>query len=297
MGRAHEVSLSSTRVSADEQLLALLDEEGADEATLYVKGFLGRGEAPDHFEPWLACHADLQTSHAWAARAMGYRWPSGSLLPRSILALGAVKGAWDLYRIARGVRRAARLSHWGALVAEELVLGTAHCGHQYVLATRSARTRADELATTLRDLRETHRYVRVVGHSLGCSHVIEAAALLDPAGRPDEIHLCAPACREDDVGGKLPRLAREQTFLYHTHKDRVLELGFAPLARGRALGQTGPSRAYAGMSALDVGGHFDFWVHNEYPKRFASLVALALNEPGLRAGCKGHQIASECEDD
>jgi hypothetical protein len=55
--------------------------------------------------------------------------------------------------------------------------------------------------------------------------VIESAASLPPEQRPDEIHLCAPAVRENDVAEKLPSLARGATYLYYTEKDRVLELG------------------------------------------------------------------------
>ena len=71
---------------------------------------------------------------------------------------------------------------------------------------------------------------------------------------------------------KLAGLARGATYLYFTEKDRVLDLGFAPLARGRALGVTGPLRDYPGLCALDVSEKFDFRVHAEYKRRFARLV-------------------------
>ncbi len=67
-------------------------------------------------------------------------------------------------------------------------------------------------------------------------------------------------------------LARGTTYLYYTEKDRVLDLGFTPLARGRALGLVGPRRDYAGLRALDVSESFDFWVHREYKHRFSGLV-------------------------
>ena len=255
------------------KLLELRPPRGGDgEVTLYVKGFLGRGEQPDHFDRWLTCHEDLEATRGWGGHALGYQWPSGSLLPRPVAALGALKGAWDVFRILRNVRRAVKLSHWGAMVAEELVLVTAHFVHQYVVASRSAEERADDQAALLRGLAERHPRVRVVAHSLGCRHVIEGVSRLAPGLRPHEIHLCAPACREDDVAEKLPALAREGTFLYYTDKDRVLDLAFTPLARGRALGFCGPRGDYAGLTALDVGEHFDFWVHGEYKNRFARLV-------------------------
>ena len=47
------------------------------EVTVYVKGFLGRGERPDHFGSWLAGHRELESSRGWGPRAYGYSWQSG----------------------------------------------------------------------------------------------------------------------------------------------------------------------------------------------------------------------------
>ncbi len=254
------------------KLVSLRDGAADGEITLYVKGFLGRGEEPDHFERWLASHDALVRSHGWGEAARGYHWPAGRLVPRAVVALGSAKFAWDLFRVARNVRQAARIGHWGALVAEEAGLAAAHFVTQFVLASRSARERAEDFAAELRALAESGRRVRVVAHSLGCRHVIEAVSTLEPAQRPHEIHLCAPACREDDVAEQLPRLARQGTCLYHTEKDRALDLAFTPLARGRALGFCGPRRGYGGLTAFDVSEHFDFWVHAEYKNRLARIV-------------------------
>ncbi len=242
------------------------------EVTLYVKGFLSRGEAPEQFGAWLACHEVLESRAGWAPGALGYAWSSGSLLPWPAAALGGLKGAWDVFRILRNLRRTARLGHWGMLAAEEALLVTAHFVHQYVAASRSARANAEAQAEQLRRLAERHERVRVVAHSLGCRHVIEAVSRLPRRLRPHEIHLCAPACREDEVASRLPRLARESTRLYYTARDRVLDLAFTPLARGRALGFSGPQTRYAGLTALDVSDRFEFWVHGEYKNRFADLV-------------------------
>lgn len=245
---------------------------GDTEVTLYVKGFLGRGEEPDHFDAWLESHDALERSHGWSPRALACQWPSGELLPRSLAAIGAVKGAVDVVRIVRHVRRAVRLAAVGALVAEELALVAAHFLYQYVVATRNAAERAEDFAAHLDQLASEHARVRVVAHSLGCRHVIEGVSLLDPERRPTEIHLCAPACREQDVADKLDALARGRTWLYYTRKDRVLDLAFTPIARGRALGLVGTEREYADLAAVDVGGDFDFWVHAEYARRLAQLV-------------------------
>jgi hypothetical protein len=241
------------------------------EVTLYVKGFLGRGEKPGHFDRWLACHETLEESHGWGPHAVGYHWPSGGFgkLPA---VLGAAKGAIDVVRVLRNVRRAASLGHVGFIVGEQLLMISALFAHQYLTASRNARELADEQAAHLRALAEQGAEVRVVAHSLGCRQVIEAASCLPPELRPEEIHLCAPAVREDDVAEKLAGLARGSTFLYYTEKDRVLDLGFTPLARGRALGLAGPREAYRRLTALDVSEQFDFFVHGEYKLRFCRLV-------------------------
>jgi hypothetical protein len=254
--------------------LRLMVPTGADdhEVTVYVKGFLGRDEKPDHFDRWLACHATLVESHGWGAAAHGYPWQSGRLLPGSVVAMGSAKLALDVARVVRNLSRAARLGFVGMRVGEGLALIGAHLVYQYVTASRSALEQAGDQAAHLRRLAAEERRVRVVAHSLGCRHVIEAVSQLEAARRPHEIHLCAPACREKDVAEKLSGLAQERTYLYYTNKDRMLELVFTPLARGLALGFTGPQRDYDRLVAVDVGEHFRFRVHGEYKNRLSMLV-------------------------
>jgi hypothetical protein len=211
-------------------------------------------------------------SHGWGAAAVGYHWQSGRIVPGPVVAMGSAKLAWDVVRVVRNLRRAARLGFLGILVGEELALIGAHFVHQYVMAARSAREQAGDQAAHLRELAAEGRRVRVVAHSLGCRHVIEAVSQLEAACRPHEIHLCAPACKENDVVEKLSALAQERTYLYYTNKDRVLELVFTPLARGRALGFNGPQRDHDRLVAVDVGEHFDFRVHGEYKNRLSMLV-------------------------
>lgn len=242
------------------------------EVTVYVKGFLTRGEKADHFEHWLACHMALVKSHAWGAKALGYHGLSGNF-SKLALTVGAMKGAVDFVRVVRNVRRAVSLANVGLIVGEQVLTICALFVHQYLAASRNAQDLAEQCASHLAALTESGARVRVVAHSLGCRQVIEAVSHLSPQLRPEEIHLCAPAVREQDVAAKLPLLAQRATYLYYTEKDRVLDLGFTPLARGRALGYTGPGESYAGLTALDVSEQFDYFVHGEYKTRFAQLVA------------------------
>jgi hypothetical protein len=244
---------------------------GDREVTVYVKGFLARGEKADHFERWLDCHKGLEQSHAWGRPAFGYQWPSGGI-GKVAATLGAAKGVVDFVRVVRNVRRAVSLGNLGMIVGEQVLTVSALFVHQYMTATRNAQALAAQFATQLGTLAEGDARVRVVAHSLGCRQVIEAVSSLAPELRPEEIHLCAPAVREDDVAEKLGSLARGTTYLYYTEKDRVLDLGFTPLARGRALGYSGPKQDHVGLVALDVSEQFDFFVHGEYKARFGRLV-------------------------
>lgn len=250
---------------------------GDDEVTIYVKGFLARGEDPDHFGAWLACHRDLHVRQGWGPRAQGYSWPSGRIesVPVPLVTTGAI--AWNLIRMVRGVGRFNLFSHVGWLAGEQAVQLVARFISQYIAAARSATERAAALAEELDALARRGARVRLVAHSLGCLQVIEAVARLDPSSRPFSIHLCAPACREDQVAGKLPSLAADRTHLYHTTGDLVLETAFRVMSWGRALGAVGPYADYVGVEAIEVGEHFDFWVHSEYKNRFPRFAAA---EPG-----------------
>ena len=249
-------------------MLALTRSRPEDrEVTVYVKGFLARGEKPEHFDPWREGHRRLVASRDWGPRAHGYCWPSGrARIP--IPKVAAAKVVWDAVQFARIAKRVGIASNVGLAVTEQVGLVALSFARQYVAASRSATERAHRLGARLTALSERYTHVRVVAHSLGCRHVIEAVAGLAPRHRPDEIHLCAPASLEADVADKLPRLARRRTWLYFTPDDLVLAAAFRLLARGSALGAAGPRRDYARLTSLDVGDHFGFWVHGEYKHRF-----------------------------
>jgi pimeloyl-ACP methyl ester carboxylesterase len=251
-----------------DHLVPLTEATPGDEVTVYVKGFLARGESPERFDHWSAGHRSIVETHGWSPFALGYHWESGQLRKLALPIAGGAKVAWDVYRLVRHARRIAPLTAAGWFVAEQ---GAALCVRfvgQFIEARRYAIERADDLAACFESLASRHRRVRVVAHSLGCRQVIEAAARLPRGQRPHEIHLCAPACLESEVREKLPRLAREQSILYFTRLDLVLESSFRVMSQGRAMGAAGLEGDYPGLRGLDVSDQFDFWVHTEYKNRF-----------------------------
>ena len=103
-----------SREQARERLVSLA-RSGIDdpEVTVYVKGFLGRGEEPDHFGDWLASHRDLVDTQGWGPRAHGFCWESGRLERLPLPAASFTKLAYDVYRRLRHARGLALLGSLG----------------------------------------------------------------------------------------------------------------------------------------------------------------------------------------
>ncbi len=253
-----------------DHLISLTDSTADDdEVTIYVKGFLGRGESPEHFDSWTAVHRSLVETHDWSRFALGYHWDSGHLQKLAPPIASGAKMAWDIYKLVRHARRIAPLATAGWFLAEQAATLSVRFVAQFIQARRQAATRAEDLAQCFQSFASHDRRVRVVAHSLGCHQVIEAAARLPENQRPHEIHLCAPACLEGEVRDILPHLAREQSFIYFTELDQVLDISFRVMSQGRAIGAAGLEADYPGLRTLDVSEEFGFWVHTEYKNRFA----------------------------
>jgi hypothetical protein len=256
-------------------MIPLSDADANEEVTIYVKGFLARGETPAHFDSWYTGHTQLVESHGWAPYALGYQWDSGKLQKLALPVASAAKTIYDIYRFIRHTRSFAPVAAAGWFVAEQAAVISARFVGQFLEARRQASARAEDLASRLSDLSAQHSRVRVVAHSLGCLQTVEAAALLAPEVRPHEIHLCAPACLEVDVADKLDAVAREVSYVYYTKLDHVLDLSFRAISQARAIGASGLEGDYAGLTLVDVSHAFDFWVHTEYKNRFGDIAMLA----------------------
>jgi len=266
----------------DSSRLISLATPASDEVTVYVKGFLGSGEDPEHFESWHRGHRALVESRGWGAGAHGWGWSSGSWFTVPVPVASGAKLAVDVYRAVRYARVAALGATVGLAVAE---IGARFLA-QYLAAERRAAADAEALAEELDRLAAEHRYVRVVAHSLGCRQVVEAAARLPASRRPSEVHLCAPALVERDVAHLLPNLA-ERSYVYYSPKDLVLSLAFPIVAWERPLGVVPPEAEYASLTAIDVTEHFGFRVHGEYKNRFAAFAATPLSTMRAAAPCNG----------
>ena len=232
---------------------------------MYIKGFLGRDEAPHSFETWLDAHNHTH----WRGDIAGWRWESGSvtglsnLFPAPILALPAATAM---------LARRLPFSPTGiaTTTAAEAALLVARYYTQYQNALKNAARDAELLAKFLRSARGSHGLVRVVAHSLGCKLYLRAASLLSDTEMPDHVHLCAPAVSEGEAREILARgCAARAARLYWTDRDMVLQTVFRLVESGNsALGTCGVDGQYPRLFVKDVGKHFGVVVHTDYVNQF-----------------------------
>jgi hypothetical protein len=64
-------------------------------------------------------------------------------------------------------------------VAVDVGIHATRLAYQFSIANQESHDRAEMLAWRLLDLRRKYDYLRVVGHSLGCRHIVEACSLMN----------------------------------------------------------------------------------------------------------------------
>lgn len=266
-------------------------KDGRREATLYVKGFLQNGENELHFNRWLLQHDIISKSpgSTWSSETVyGYRWENGKMPLHFRLPVPHVTLAQTFIKYLSVSRRSGSLlinplsilspTFLLTSAAQDLALLTANLYYEFTRALENATTRAEALAETLHHLKREHDYVRVVSHSIGSLHALQAAALMRDSERPDAMHLCAPACTEAEVEAVLKRgpTATATTHIYFSKSDYLLSYMYKIQNLGRgggsAIGSHGLKEKYPYVLATDVSNHFDLFVHTQYSDRFYRFV-------------------------
>ncbi|KAF0852659.1 conserved uncharacterized mitochondrial protein [Andalucia godoyi] len=234
------------------------------ELTIYCRGFL----SSDRFQDWIITHDRLVQMHGWSKKAVGWTWPSGRVLPIPPL----LPPLPVLYKPAV------------LTVATALMIG-GQIWLQWVLSQQRAVERARDLAEQLTLLRPHFDRIRIVSHSLGCRHVVEACLLLEPNVRPDYLHLCAPAFHDDDMLVRWSEVARRKTIVYYTPKDMLLQTVYRTFNKARVPFGIAPPETFRTdvfqsnrYQSVKVCDHFDLWVHQAYQKRFANFAVNDLGE-------------------
>ncbi|KAI8065730.1 hypothetical protein BC940DRAFT_240795 [Gongronella butleri] len=190
----------------------------------------------------------------------------------------------------RHLRFPSPASIFGAL-AIDAGLHMGRLAYQFHVATKESHERAETLAFRLLQLREKYDKIRLVGHSLGCRHIVEACSLLTLRDRPNEIHLCAPALVRNDI---LPMVAvgsggigQQNTMIYYSHKDVTLGVLFRALVAGdQAIGEIGLPDEPLDPSVLmidasrSLGGYY-VGSHTDYADKFHFMCAATPTNPPL----------------
>eukprot|EP00736_Rhodelphis_marinus_P014417 Rmarinus@m.9698 len=240
------------------------------EITIYVKGFLSEGEQPADYKKWFTSHQTLISTHDWGDVAFGYCWNTGDYKTKYYATVGI--GLLRLYRtISEGVALLSPAT-LAVAAAQDLAFNVGRLIYQYRLAESNAKEHASHLSEVIKRMRPICDKIRIVAHSLGCKKTIEAATMLDPSDRPDELHLCAPAVCEHEILDLLPKLARDHTYIYYNPGDMVLATSFRVMTRGyTAVGQSGLVSGVRSpkFTMVSTEGHFGFWIHQAYALPFS----------------------------
>jgi hypothetical protein len=244
----------------------------AGEVTLYVKGFLARGESANDFREWFASHSLLCDSKRlnWQPNATAFRWQNGDLPIPLPLVSGALLG----YKLLRLKSTVIKLTPAGLLASAgvDVALYAGMLATEYYKAEKSLDEQSLLLAENLLRLNAQHAKVRVVAHSLGCRLLHHAIQSIPPETRPHEVHLLAPAFVEDEVGPFLDSMAQNSVSVYHNQDDYILSLLYTGVTGGsQAVGCAGLQSKYNKVSTLDTSPYFSWLVHTEYRNKFHSF--------------------------
>jgi hypothetical protein len=115
-----------------------------------------------------------------------YSWPSGS--PSSHIPIPLASLSSTAYLVAKNFKHLKNLRlptpiSIASALTLDVGLHAARLAFQFSTATKESHERAEMLAWRLLDLRRKNEYLRVVGHSLGCRHIVEACSLMSPEER------------------------------------------------------------------------------------------------------------------
>lgn len=274
-----------------------------------------------HFQYWKQSHQILtqKESHMWNDDAYGWDWSNGrfphqltysfqvqkqeheklkaegkiaasdgyafnplSYIPLPVTTLALV--ATQLFTLLFRGRLPWRIINPSVLLATVLqdIAFTVVVGY---LEFRQANFNAKQYAHLLRDeilkLSQQYEKLRIVAHSLGAKHAVEAIKLLNVMERPFEVHLCAAALTENDYkdlfteGLANRKDPKHMAYSYWSEQDYLLKILF-PITTGGdiPIGCADLNSSYETLQSIHVDvEHFPKFynqaiVHNSYNSHF-----------------------------
>lgn len=248
-----------------------------------------------HFQFWKTSHHILvqRQSHLWSENVYGWEWPNGrfphqfnfskkqkedleshhihvddvriqtQFNPLSYIPVPVTTLTTICYQIANVLyKRSFRVTPtlFLASLLNDVAL-TAVSGYlEFQQANKNALEYSHLFTTQLSELRNKYDYVRVVAHSLGAKHAIEAIKQLPKEERPDEVHLCAAAVSEKSVQEiflegltNAKSNGEKRTYHYWNENDYLLSYIFRTITMGEvAIGSSELLGSYKSIMSLNV---------------------------------------------
>lgn len=291
----------TTTVRKNGRLIPLIEmNQRQKKITIYIKGFLSRGEEIRDFTNWRNSHYQ---NIIWEPGCFGYAWQNRHFkshfdhvipdkmkdfrqkipaigrqiipLPVMTMGLGLGKIGYSFYLRKR------YLNPWMFIGTGMIDLGLIgqQIYTQYYRAKENAITHASLFTQQLRQLRKTypHAKIRVVAHSLGCKLALRAV----DQELIDELHLLAPAITTEQLNqvikhhqGKIPV---DKVRIYYSSNDLVLRIFGLILENDNAIGLYGIDskylREHTNLEQIDVSKKLEgFNCHKSYSWTFNSFV-------------------------
>lgn len=237
------------------------------EITVYIKGFLSKGESSSDFTTWLDTHNKI---NFWNKHAVGWYWPCGYKL----FIPAPVTSAYVIYK-GSTILRFNPLALTAAL-SIDLGINIGYTLLQYINTEENTTIYDKDLAAHLTDLSNRYGRVRVVAHSLGCKLLLNALEHMSETTYPNFIHLLAPAVIESEYFSLLDKFQKvgSKIYVYHCHDDFMLNSLLALIKDSEPIGSIGLIRKYDNIWNINVGSYFtDSWfVHRNYKDIFDTFI-------------------------
>ncbi|AYV82330.1 MAG: hypothetical protein Homavirus31_4 [Homavirus sp.] len=240
-----------------------------DELTIYIKGFVSRGEKAENFKKWTDSHDIMVAKHKWGELAKGWYWDCGQIkYPYPLI----TTTGHALYSGTKLLRFNPVVLTTGIIF--DIALFSSRLLYEYFHADKNTVIYATKLSEDLIRLSKKYKKLRVISHSLGCKLLMNAIVKIPPEHRPTTIHMLAPAIVEEEYANVFNNLAKEKTYVYYCNDDIVLGTILQFIKSQNIVGASGLTNSYEGVEIKDVGEYFkDYWlVHNNYNINFSYFI-------------------------
>lgn len=270
--------------------------------TIYIKGFLSRGESQFDFATWRSAHLSRIN---WESGCMAYKWQNKSfathfdhVLPKSmrkhipsfnrdnnsiIIPLpifSLMHSSYHLFYRFYKVKKYMNPWMFALFGAQDIGLIASRIYFQYQKANQNARYHAPLFTEEIRKLKSNNPNlkIKVIAHSLGCKLALRAVDRYEEL--IDELHLLAPAITESEIIEIMQhhnnQFPVKKLRIYYSNDDLILHL-FHLIQDSPAIGSYGLSpsilETHSNMKQCDVSEHLEgFNKHKSYSWVFPKFV-------------------------